>query len=346
VTQLFRPKPPLRFLEHIDIAPQQRQTARISPISSLLSKLESYKEEKFPEHEPTEAEKIRLAQLAKKQESRLKKLEKFDQELRDWDPLNDQLIKGSPYNTVFIGRLSYAVDEIQLQAKFAQFGKIERIRIVRDKLTNKSKGYAFIVFEKEASARDATREMNNVDIEGRKIITDYERGRSTRSWKPRRLGGGIGGRVDLVKKKQKERQLLVVQEAKGLRGGRGGGRGGRGGTRGARGARDGGRDFGRDGGSRGGRFDSGSRGGGGGRNFDERRSYRSEGSTRGGARDTYVPRARPERDVREESDRAIEYSSRSKRETTERDRLQSERDLERERNREKRVQRAKDDIAY
>ena len=96
---------------------------------------------------------------------------------------------------------------------------------------------------------------------GKRILVDVERGRTVRGWKPRRLGGGLGGRPKPVE------PVLPVASRGGFRGGFGGGGGGRGyGERGGFRGRGGGRGFGDRGGFRGGGFggDGGYRGGGGG----------------------------------------------------------------------------------
>jgi U1 small nuclear ribonucleoprotein 70kDa len=200
---------------------------------------------------------------------------------------------GDPYKTLFIARLVCFIPsllnsalnciifqpknatESDLRREFESFGSIERVRIVRDK-NGRSRGYAFIVFERERDMKGkdyihsgrllrphitvvAYKESDRLVIMGKRVLVDVERGRTVRGWKPRRLGGGLGGRP-------KPEQPLPISGRGGLRGpdrsdrggfrgrGGGGGYGGRGG-----GFRGGG------GGFRGGREDYGGGGGGGGR---------------------------------------------------------------------------------
>lgn len=151
------------------------------------------------------------------------------------------------------------------------------MRIVRDK-NSRSRGYAFIVFERERDMKGeddirsrrflhphrtavAYKESDRLVIMGKRVLVDVERGRTVRGWKPRRLGGGLGGRP--------KPEPLPLSGRGGFRGpdrgdrggfrGRGGGgayggRGGsfRGGGGGFRGGRD---DFG--GGGRGGGYGGG-----------------------------------------------------------------------------------------
>lgn len=91
---------------------------------------------------------------------------------------------------------------------------------------------------------------------GKRVLVDVERGRTVRGWKPRRLGGGLGGRPKpeapapaLVASRGGFRGGFRGTDRGGFRGGRGGGFRGSGFGGGFRGGRD---DFG--GGGRGGGF--------------------------------------------------------------------------------------------
>ena len=85
------------------------------------------------------------------------------------DPNKDPNVRGDAYKTLFIGRLSYDVDNQDLEREFGRFGPIERIRIVKDETKKEDadedqkplkgkqqrakprphRGYAFVVFERE-----------------------------------------------------------------------------------------------------------------------------------------------------------------------------------------------------
>ena len=124
------------------------------------------------------------------------------------------------------------------------FGAVERVKIVRNR-NGISRGYAFIVYERERDMKGAFghgqwelpanysttvayKEAEHMQVLGKRILVDVERGRTVRGWKPRRLGGGLGGRP----KKEPE-------PFGGVGGGGGGGRGGfRGGMGGGRGFGD------------------------------------------------------------------------------------------------------------
>ena len=136
----------------------------------------------------------------------------------------------------------------------------------------------------------AYKETENLRIKGRKVVVDVERGRTVNGWRPRRFGGGLGGRGYTQAPVLKPMGYGPPMGPGGFgRGGfRGGFDGGRGGFRGGRGGPRGGGGFDRGGG---GRFGdrgygapdgapAGPRGGGGGfgggrdggRGFDDRGS--------------------------------------------------------------------------
>ncbi|KAK6834853.1 U1 small nuclear ribonucleoprotein [Apiospora arundinis] len=252
---LFAPRPPLRWVEHADKAPQERKTATISGLADYLPALNAYKDQ--DDYTPTESwlEMRDRKKLEKKaaQESLQKEVPV------SYKPAEDPNIRGDPFKTLIVARLSYDANESDLEREFGRFGPIERIRIIADthahEKPNKKKkshrGYAFVVFEREKDMRAALDGCDGIRIKDRRIKVDVERGRTVKGWKPRRFGGGLGGRG--YTKSAPPRPTGPGQF---------GGGGGFGGRDGFRGGGFGGGRGGRGGGFRGG--DRGFRGGGGG----------------------------------------------------------------------------------
>ena len=117
------------------------------------------------------------------------------------NPKADPKIVGDAYKTLFVSRLSYNVTEDDLEREFGRYGPIERIRIVENTtvgpdapLKKRKCGYAFIVYEREKDMKAAYKDTNGINIKGRKVFVDVERGRTVSGWRPRRFGGGLGGR--------------------------------------------------------------------------------------------------------------------------------------------------------
>lgn len=95
------------------------------------------------------------------------------------------------YKTLFVGRISYETTEKQLQQEFEVYGPIRNVRLVEDE-DGKSRGYAFIEYERESDLKAAYKQADGKKIDGRRVVVDVERGRTVHDWKPRKFGGGIG----------------------------------------------------------------------------------------------------------------------------------------------------------
>lgn len=91
-----------------------------------------------------------------------------------------------------MGRLPFDVTQERLARKFEEFGKITNLRIVVDEKSGKSRGYAFVEFSSERAADDAIRRADGRLCDGKRMIVDREFGRTSKTWLPRRLGGGKG----------------------------------------------------------------------------------------------------------------------------------------------------------
>ncbi|XP_069684579.1 U11/U12 small nuclear ribonucleoprotein 35 kDa protein-like isoform X2 [Periplaneta americana] len=108
----------------------------------------------------------------------------------------DKNVKGKPDRTIFVARLYRQTSEKTIEQYFSKYGPIRRLRLVRDIVTGSSKGYAFIEYEKKESANQAHCYANSHVIDGRQIFVDFECERKLPGWKPRRLGGGFGGKKE------------------------------------------------------------------------------------------------------------------------------------------------------
>lgn len=148
---LFQPRPPIRYIPPQDNAPDTR-ASRPSQIGGLASFLGQLAESKAnDDFEPTESWLQRRDRI--RMEKREKLAEMQSDGFKGFKPDEDPKVKGDAFKTLFVGRLAYDVKESDLEREFGRFGPIERIRIVRDEHVDKpkkqSRGYAFIVFERE-----------------------------------------------------------------------------------------------------------------------------------------------------------------------------------------------------
>lgn len=108
----------------------------------------------------------------------------------------NKFVKGRPENTIFISNLNPKTTKDIVRDYFSKYGIIKRFRLVRDIVTGFSKGYAFVEYEKESDAEEAYRRAYKTELDGKNIFVDFECERLLQGWKPRRLGGGFGGRKE------------------------------------------------------------------------------------------------------------------------------------------------------
>ncbi|XP_053555206.1 RNA-binding motif protein, X chromosome [Bombina bombina] len=70
---------------------------------------------------------------------------------------------------LFIGGLNTETNEKALEAVFCKYGHIVEVLLMKDRDTNKSRGFAFVTFESPADAKDAVRELNGKALDGKQI---------------------------------------------------------------------------------------------------------------------------------------------------------------------------------
>ncbi|KAF8738399.1 U1 small nuclear ribonucleoprotein of 70kDa MW N terminal, partial [Rhizoctonia solani] len=277
--KLFAPRPPLPFVRSVGKDPDKVRSKKVSGVAALLAEIREANERGIVEADDRDREegeeKFTYAEEIKRgiyrEQRQKRKKEEFQKAKETYKPADDPEATGDPYKTLFISRLSKNATEDDLRKEFGTYGRIERIRLVRNK-RGVSRGYAFIVYDREKDMKAAYKEADGISILGKRILVDVERGRTVRGWKPRRLGGGLGGRPKPVAPAAEPSRFGPPTGGGGgggFRGdrGRGGGfRGGdRGGFRGGRGGGFGGRGgYGGGGGDRGYGDRAGGGGGGGG----------------------------------------------------------------------------------
>lgn len=78
---------------------------------------------------------------------------------------------------LFIGSLPWAVDDQKLAEIFSQVGTVVSAQVVKDRETNRSRGFGFVEMSTDEEAQAAVKNLNGADIEGRKIVVNIARPR-------------------------------------------------------------------------------------------------------------------------------------------------------------------------
>ena len=72
-------------------------------------------------------------------------------------------------NKIYVGNLSFNLSNQDLTEAFSQFGTVQSARIITDRDTNRSKGFAFVEMSTSEEADTAISQLNGTTLEGRAL---------------------------------------------------------------------------------------------------------------------------------------------------------------------------------
>ena len=93
---------------------------------------------------------------------------------------------------IYVGNLPFTVDRESLDKLFSSYGEMEEVVVISDKFSGRSKGFGFVTFKNEEDAKKAISEMNDKEVDGRKIKVNEAKPMEDRP--PRRDSHGGGNR--------------------------------------------------------------------------------------------------------------------------------------------------------
>lgn len=88
---------------------------------------------------------------------------------------------------IYVGNLPFSTKDEDLGDMFKPFGTVTSSRVIRDRYTERSRGFGFVEMENDEEADKAIAAVNGQDIDGRALKVSEARPREDR-------GGGGGGR--------------------------------------------------------------------------------------------------------------------------------------------------------
>lgn len=92
---------------------------------------------------------------------------------------------------LYVGNLAFSVTNEDLEALFAQMGKVDNVAVITDKFSGQSRGFGFVQMADANEAARAISELNGTELKGRNIKVNEAREQG-----PRPSGGGGGGGRD------------------------------------------------------------------------------------------------------------------------------------------------------
>ena len=91
---------------------------------------------------------------------------------------------------IFVGNLSFNTAEDELRQLFESYGQVDRVSILTDRETGRSRGFAFVEMANAEEGEKAIAGLNGTQVGGRTINVNEARPKAERA------GGGGGGRGD------------------------------------------------------------------------------------------------------------------------------------------------------
>jgi RNA recognition motif-containing protein len=105
---------------------------------------------------------------------------------------------GTTNMDIYVGNLAYATTDEELNALFAEYGTVSAARVVKDRVTGRSKGFGFVEMPDTAQANAAIAAINGREVGGRTLRVNESQPRTDRPPRgnrpPRRSNDSSGSR--------------------------------------------------------------------------------------------------------------------------------------------------------
>jgi cold-inducible RNA-binding protein len=92
---------------------------------------------------------------------------------------------------LYVGNLSFQTTEADVENAFSQYGTVTDTHLVMDRMTGRSRGFAFVTMSSSEEGQKAIEAMDGTDLDGRPLKVNEARPMEPRA--PRGGGGGGGG---------------------------------------------------------------------------------------------------------------------------------------------------------
>jgi RNA recognition motif-containing protein len=92
---------------------------------------------------------------------------------------------------IYVSNLSFNVTDEDLQDYFAEYGEVTSAKVIMDKFTNKSRGFAFVEMSDDEAANKAIQELDGASVDGRTIGVSVAKPREDRGSSNKGGGGSF-----------------------------------------------------------------------------------------------------------------------------------------------------------
>ncbi len=87
---------------------------------------------------------------------------------------------------LYVGNLNYSTTESGLSELFGEFGEVASVNLITDRMSGRSKGFAFVEMAEYEAAQEAVNQLNGKEVDGRSIKVEEARPKQENR-------GGFGG---------------------------------------------------------------------------------------------------------------------------------------------------------
>lgn len=89
-------------------------------------------------------------------------------------------------NKLFVGNLAFSATQADVEALFSDYGELDEVRLITDRDSGRSRGFAFVTFAAQKDAESAL-EMDGKPVNGRNLVVNIAKE------KAKGRGGKSGG---------------------------------------------------------------------------------------------------------------------------------------------------------
>jgi cold-inducible RNA-binding protein len=84
------------------------------------------------------------------------------------------------YVNIFVGNLAFSATDHDLRQLFEQYGAVDKINVITDRDTGRSKGFGFVEMPESQAAKAAIQGLNGKELEGRALTVNEAKPREPR----------------------------------------------------------------------------------------------------------------------------------------------------------------------